>query len=63
MPANAPDSMTNPDARDAYRNLSRVYEDHCGDDDAKWAEKRASFTEALVAVKEALDAAPAVETP
>lgn len=54
MPANAPDYITDPKERQLYRDLSRVFEDYCGDDSSKFSEREDSFLKTLNLVAKTL---------
>ena len=54
MPANAPNYITDERERELYRDLSRVFEDYCGDDPTKYQERESSFDKMLSVVKDAL---------
>ena len=58
MPSNAPDSVTNPRQRQLWRDISRVFEDYCGDDVSKYPEREREFIEIVDMIHDSLDLAP-----
>lgn len=52
MPAEAPERISDPRQRELYRDLSRVFEDYCGEKEELWPEREQEFCDILFLVDE-----------
>lgn len=54
MPAQAPDYITDERERELYRDISRIFEDYCGDDPKQYSEREQSFATILAIIRTTL---------